>query len=63
MFRIISNPTDPTPTYVADTKDDLAEIKRQQYDGNLQGIAALVLHGANGAEVWMLDFSGEWVEL
>lgn len=63
MFRIYSNPSDPTPTYVADSRNDLAEIKRQQYDSNVQGIAAVVLHGLNGVEVWMLDYAGEWVML
>ena len=63
MSRIISPNTDPTPTYVADTVDDLKEIKRQQFDSNVQGIAALVLHDTNGVEVYMLDFAGEWIKL
>ena len=63
MFRIISSSSDPTPTYVADTIEDLAEIKRQQFDSNILGIAALVLHDTNGAEVYMLDYAGEWVKL
>lgn len=63
MFRIISPNTDPTPTYVADTVDDLKEIKRQQFDSNVQGIAAIVLHDTNGVEVYMLDFAGEWIKL
>lgn len=63
MFRIISNSQDPTPTYVADTVEDLAEIKYQQFDSNVLGIAALVLHDTNGAEVYMLDAKGEWVKL
>lgn len=63
MFRIISTNMEPTPTYVADTVDDLKEIKRQQFDSNIQGIAAIVLHDTNGVEVYMLDYAGEWIKL
>lgn len=62
MFRIISQNTDPTPTYVADTPADLAEIKRQQYDSNVQGIAALVLDDGDGKPMlYILSSEGEWI--
>lgn len=62
MFKIISSGDGPVPTYVADTKAELAEIKRQQYDSNVLGITCLVLDDGDGKPmVYMLDSKGEWV--
>lgn len=62
MFRIMSENTDPTPTYIADTRDDLTEIKRQQFDSNVQGIAALVLDDGDGKPMlYILNSEGEWM--
>lgn len=62
MFRIISEPDNPTPTYIADTHEDLAHIKRQQYDDDVQGIACLVLDDGDGKPMlYILNTEGEWV--
>lgn len=62
MFRIISTNIEPTPVYIADTVEDLPEIKRQQYDSNVQGIAALVLDNGDGKPMlYILNSEGEWM--
>lgn len=62
MFRIISTNIEPTPVYIADTVEDLAEIKHQQYDSNVQGIAALVLDNGDGKPMlYILNSEGEWM--
>lgn len=62
MFRIISTNIEPTPVYIADTVEDLVEIKRQQYDSNVQGIAALVLDNGDGKPMlYILNSEGEWM--
>ena len=62
MFRIISTNIEPTPVYIDDTVEDLAEIKRQQYDSNVQGIAALVLDNGDGKPMlYILNSEGEWM--
>ena len=62
MFRIISTNLEPTPVYIADTRDDLTQIKRQQYDGDVQGIACLVLDDGDGKPMlYIMNAEGEWV--
>ena len=62
MFKIISTSSDPTPTYVADTKEDLAIIKKQQWDSNVLGIAALVLDDGDGKPMlYVMNAEGEWM--
>ena len=52
MFRIISAPSDPVPTYVCDTKNDLPLILKEQFDGNMIGITVLYKKKKN---VYMLN--------
>lgn len=62
MFRIISTNLEPTPVYIADTRADLDAIKRQQYDDDVQGIAALVLDDGDGKPMlYVMNTEGEWV--
>lgn len=60
MYRIISEPTAPVPTYVCDTKVDLQAILKEQYDGNTIGISALCLEDNN---VYMLGGDHTWKQL
>lgn len=57
MRRIISEPTAPVPTYVCDTKAELQQILKEQFDGNTIGISALCIEDGN---VYMLDGNHEW---
>lgn len=43
MLRIISKPNEPVPTYVVDTKKELADVVKEQQDSNMIGICALCL--------------------
>ena len=52
MFRIISAPSAPVPTYVCDTKNDLPLIVKEQFDGNMIGITVLCLEDKN---VYMMN--------
>lgn len=52
MLRIISKPNEPVPTYVVDTKKELADVVKEQQDGNMIGICALCLEDQN---VYMLN--------
>lgn len=47
MFRIISEPTAPVPTYVSDKKSELPLILKEQFDGNMIGITVLCLEDKN----------------
>ena len=58
-YRIISNPTDITPTFAVDTTADLDEILKDKHY-NEQGTAAIVI---STAEVYMMDGSRKWVKL
>lgn len=60
MYRIISSPTEPTPTYVADTEEDLPLIWKEQSDSNMIGVAVLVLATT---DIWMIDGNKEWRKL
>ena len=63
MFRIISAPSAPVPTYVYDTKIDLPLILKEQFDGNMIGITVLCLEDKN---VYMLNGDKEnpaWIVL
>lgn len=57
MFRIISPPTEPVPTYVCDTEEDLEQILKEQYDGNVIGITAFNLENKC---VYMLGGDHTW---
>lgn len=57
MYRIISSPTAPVPTYVCDLKAELQQILKEQYDGNVIGITALCLEDSN---VYMLGGDHTW---
>ena len=62
MFRIISTNLEPTPVYIADTREDLDQIKRQQFDNDVQGIACLVLDDGDGKPMlYIMNTEGEWV--
>lgn len=58
-FRIISNPSDITPTFAVDTVADLNEILKEKYY-NEQGTAAIIIETA---EVYMLNSKRQWVKL
>lgn len=58
-FRIISNPSDITPTFACDTIADLDEILKDKHY-NEQGTAALII---STAEVYMLNGERKWVKL
>lgn len=58
-FRMISNPTDITPTFACDTVADLDEILKDKHY-NEQGMAALII---STAEVYMLNGERKWVKL
>lgn len=58
-FRMISNPTDITPTFACDTVADLDEILKDKHY-NEQGTAALII---STAEVYMLNGERKWVKL
>lgn len=58
-FRIISNPSDITPTFACDTIADLEEILKDRHY-NEQGTAALII---STAEVYMLNGERKWVKL
>lgn len=59
MFRIISSPSEPTRTFVADTVADLSRITEdRRYDE--QGTTAFVLEDKN---VYMLDGGKKWVKV
>lgn len=58
-FRIMSNPSDVTPTFACDTVADLDEILKDKHY-NEQGTAALII---STAEVYMLDGERKWVKL
>ena len=58
-FRIISNPSDITPTFAADTVEDLELILKDRHY-NEQGTAAIVLATT---EVYMLNGKRQWVKL
>lgn len=59
MFRIISSPSEPTRTFVADTIADLSRITEdRRYDE--QGTTALVLEDKN---VYILNGNKEWVRV
>lgn len=58
-YRIISNPSDITPTFAVDTVEDLQEIlKDRTY--NEQGTAAIII---NTGEVYMMDSKRKWVKI
>ena len=58
-FRIISNPSDITPTFACDTVEDLKLILKDKHY-NEQGTAAIVI---STAEVYMLNGNREWIKL
>lgn len=58
-FRIISNPSDITPTFAVDTVEDLELILKDRHY-NEQGTAAIVI---STAEVYMLNGERQWVKL
>ena len=58
-FRMISNPSDITPTFAVDTVADLQDILKDKHY-NEQGTAAIVI---STADVYMLDGSRQWVKL
>lgn len=58
-FRIISNPSDITPTFACDTTADLKEILKDRHY-NEQGTAAIII--ATG-EVYMMDSNRNWVRI
>lgn len=58
-YRIMSNPTDITPTFAVDTVQDLDLILKDKHY-NEQGTAAIVI---STAEVYMLDGNRKWVKL
>ena len=58
-FRIISNPSDITPTFAVDTAADLEEILKEKYY-NEQGTTAIIIETA---EVYMLNSKRQWVKL
>lgn len=58
-FRIISNPSDITPTFAVDTVEDLELILKDRHY-NEQGTAAIVIETA---EVYMLNGERQWVKL
>lgn len=58
-FRIISNPSDITPTFAVDTAEDLELILKDRHY-NEQGTAAIVI---STAEVYMLNGERQWVKL
>ena len=58
-FRIMSNPSDITPTFACDTVADLDEILKDKHY-NEQGTAALII---STAEVYMLNGERKWVKL
>lgn len=58
-FRIISNPSDITPTFAVDTAEDLELILKDRHY-NEQGTAAIVIETA---EVYMLNGERQWVKL
>ena len=63
MFRIISTPSAPIPTYVCDKKTELPLILKEQFDGNMIGITVLCLEDKN---VYMLNGDKEnpaWIIL
>lgn len=58
-YRIISNPSDITPTFAVDNVEDLQEIlKDRTY--NEQGTAAIII---NTGEVYMMDSKRKWVKI
>ena len=63
MFRIISAPSAPIPTYVCDKKTELPLILKEQFDGNMIGITVLCLEDKN---VYMMNGDKEnpaWIIL
>ena len=58
-FRIISNPSDITPTFACDAVEDLKLILKDKHY-NEQGTAAIVI---STGEVYMLNGNREWVKL
>ena len=58
-YRMISNPSDITPTFAVDTEADLQEILKDK-SHNEQGMAAIVIATA---EVYMLNSNRTWVKL
>ena len=57
-YRMISNPTDITPTFAVDGMDDLPKLLKEGYDE--QGTAALIVPTS---EVYMIDGNKTWVKL
>ena len=57
-YRMISNPTDITPTFAIDSTDDLPKLLKEGYDE--QGTAALIVPTS---EVYMVDGNKTWVKL
>jgi len=58
-YRIMSNPTDITPTFAVDNVADLQEILKDRHY-NEQGTAAIVI---STGDVYMLDSDRNWVKL
>lgn len=58
-FRIISNPSDITPTFACDTVEDLELILKDKHY-NEQGSAAIII---DTAEVYMMDSNRQWIKL
>ena len=57
-YRMISNPTDITPTFAVDGMDDLPKLLKEGYDE--QGTCALIVPTS---EVYMVDGNKTWVKL
>ena len=55
-YRQISNPSDITPVFAADSEADLLNIHSDP-TYNEQGIAAIVI---DTGDVWMLDSTRHW---
>ena len=57
-YRMISNPSDITPTFAIDSVDDLPKLLKEGYDE--QGTCALVV---STSEVYMVDGKKIWYKL
>ena len=57
-YRMISNPSDITPTFAVDSTDDLPILLKEGYDE--QGTCALIVPTS---EVYMVDGNKTWVKL
>ena len=57
-YRMISNPSDITPTFAVDSVDDLPKLLKEGYDE--QGTCALIVPTS---EVYMVDGKKTWYKL